>query len=373
MQQVKFKTQMPVFKTEAEDSQDDIEVEYKNGDSYTGAITKGNREGEGTYTFKNGDMYVGGFARGAFDGKGTYTTEGGDTYEGTFLDGRITGQGVATYSSIPNFQSYAGFWVDNLASGKGKLTFDLGDYYEGQFENGRFNGKGIMFYTNGDVYDGTYVDGNPQGDGQFMFKESNVVQRRRFANGVDRATTSDLNSSTYEIKKANNVKVKEFKQAANKKFFVPKPKNKVNNSGLVGNLLKSIGSNVKPQKTQKTKKAAEKVDKKAAKNKKVIAVKKKKTDSKQKPQKVKVSSLKKKKTGRKPKVPATWSDYGYKYPNAIPRGSVDTSKLFEEIEHEGPLKNSRSFSATLESAKRFFYQQASIKALTGNVPTSDSN
>jgi hypothetical protein len=343
MIQVRFAIRAPTAdKTQVPDNAE-AEVEYSNGDAYTGAILSGVRQGEGTYTFQCGDIYVGGFEKGQFHGKGVYTSDAGDMFEGNFVNGQILGQGNATFSSTPNFASYDGFWAEGTASGKGKLTFDLGDYYEGQFERGRFHGRGLMVYTNGDAYDGNYVDGNPQGDGQFMFKESNVIQRRRFANGVDRANTSEIKSSTFSIKKKENLQVKQFKQPENgQKFFHPKAAKKVDNSSIVAGLLGQIGGKKKPVRAQAVK---------ASKNDKVKKVK----EAKAAPAKnTKKAAAVLKKAPKKKQEKAEWPEYGYSYPKAIPSKPVNTQMIFNEIDSEPGLRRTRTMTKTIESARGYF-------------------
>jgi hypothetical protein len=370
--QVTFRIQTPLLQKEGDRTEQDVSIDYKNGDNFTGNLANGHRTGEGTYTFHSGDMYAGEFQDGNFFGKGTYTTEGGDIYEGTFLDNRLHGQGTATYMSIPAFQTYTGFWQNNLAHGKGKLTLDMGDYYEGAFENGRYHGRGVMYYTNGDAYDGSYVNGYPQGDGEFIFKDTNVIMRRKFAaNGVDRANTSDLRANTFDIKKKNNVKVKEFKQAAGQNLKVPKVHKKVDNSSLVLGLLGGL-----KKKTVKVVSVRPRAATKPAKGQRVV-VKRARPMLAVVP-KVKSRARKIAPTGRKAGVkkskrvksstPTLWSDYAYKYPNAQAKTPVETSKIIAEIEEFKPeVRRSKSILFCLESAKAYFEQRQRLRNSSNNT------
>ena len=47
-----------------------------------------------------------------------------------------------------------------------------------------------------------------------------------------------MKHNTFDIKKKNNVKVKEFKQAPGQKHFHPKPAKKISNQSFVAGLLK---------------------------------------------------------------------------------------------------------------------------------------
>lgn len=378
---IRFKIQKPVEQTEAEPEQENADITYKNGDGYVGPIARGLRHGEGAYTFKNGDVYAGPFVDGHFDGKGTYTTDGGDIYEGSFLGGQAVGQGMATFMSLPDIQSYEGFWRDSVANGKGKLTFDLGDYYEGSFEAGRFHGKGSMFFINGDAFDGTYVNGVPQGDGQMIFKESNTIQRRRFANGVDRANTADLKSNTFDIKKKNNVNIKEFKQPANgTKFFHPKAANKVDNSNIISGLLKGIGAKKAARPAALAKPKALKTARIVSKKKAVAAPQKQKKEKAAPVVTRKIQKKAPKPTGKKAataeqipkaglkkktskaKTPTEWPEYSNSYPNAQKKAPVNHSKIFNEIDAEPSVKRTKSIQDTLDSARAYFMHLERLRA-----------
>lgn len=371
--QVTFRIQTPVSQKEGDRTEQDVSIDYKNGDNFAGHLGNGLRTGEGTYTFQNGDMYAGEFQDGNFFGKGTYTTEGGDIYEGTFLNNAIHGQGTATYMSVPAFQTYVGFWQHNLAHGKGKLTLDMGDYYEGSFENGRYHGKGVMYYTNGDAYDGHYVNGHPQGDGEFIFKDTNVIMRRKFAaNGVDRANTSDLRANTFDIKKQNNLKVKEFKQAQGQKHFHPKAAKKVDNSNIIAGLLGvgKKGAKAAPKSARSASKPARSASKPVKKasgiTKKIVKGKVSKAGvRKAAPTGKKVVAKKTKRV--KSSTATVWSDYAYKYPNAATKAPVETSKIIAEIDEFRPeVRRSKSILFCLESAKAYFEQRQRIRNSSTN-------
>lgn len=361
MQQVRFAIQtIKSTNPETHEDKDAADIEYSNGDSYTGPIVGGQSNGEGTYTFNNGDIYVGNLQNGLFNDKGVYTNEAGDMYEGNFVTGVILGQGTATFASTPGYNTYEGFWAEGMPSGKGKLTFDLGDYYEGQFERGRSHGKGVMVYTNGDAYDGTYVDGNPQGEGQFMFKDSNVIQRRRFTNGVDRANTSEIKNSTFDIKKKQNVHIKQFKQPQGQKFFHPKAAKKVDNSSLVAGLLQGLGGRMA------TSKRSAKV--KLARN--VAAIKKSRANQSG----IKLARVAGTKTAPKRHIKRStqrheWPDYAYSYPKATPSVPVDSNKIFNEIDNDNCLKRTKSMQQTIEAARLYFVMIDRARACRQEIHT----
>jgi hypothetical protein len=51
--------------------------------------------------------------------------------------------------------------------GKGVFHWSNGDKYEGNFVDGKPNGRGIADFTNGDKYEGDFVNGNRTGRGTF--------------------------------------------------------------------------------------------------------------------------------------------------------------------------------------------------------------
>mgnify|MGYP005830754605 CR=1 FL=1 len=69
------------------------------GGVYTGEVSKGVPNGQGTQTFPDLGQYVGQFKDGLPHGHGTLTTDSGNTYVGEFKDGELHGQGTMNYAS----------------------------------------------------------------------------------------------------------------------------------------------------------------------------------------------------------------------------------------------------------------------------------
>ena len=139
--------------------------------------------------FISGDIYRGELANGEPNGKGTLTGVTGK-YEGDFVDGRPHGKGICTYA---NGDVLDGNFVDGIADGRGVLTkpvgynkhghsklqpqlkflamhstgnrveYGGGNYYVGEFKEEEDlsipHGRGVFTWMNGDVHDGTFVDG----------------------------------------------------------------------------------------------------------------------------------------------------------------------------------------------------------------------
>ena len=78
------------------------------------------------------------------------------TYTGGVRNGMRHGKGKCTWS---DGDVYEGDWVDDKQNGKGKYTYDDGDVYEGDWVDGKAHGKGKKTTTNGHVYEGDWYDG----------------------------------------------------------------------------------------------------------------------------------------------------------------------------------------------------------------------
>ena len=57
-----------------------------------------------------------------------------------------------------NGDSYEGDWINNKRNGKGKYIWKDGDIYEGDWANNKRIGKGRMLYANGDSFEGDWTD-----------------------------------------------------------------------------------------------------------------------------------------------------------------------------------------------------------------------
>ena len=102
-------------------------------------------------------------------GQGRVEWRNGDSYEGALEHGLRNGHGI--FIAKTNGFRYEGKWQDNLQSGKGKTTFDDGDIYEGEMENGLFHGRGTYRSRNGSRYDGEWQNGLKEGQGKLTFSD----------------------------------------------------------------------------------------------------------------------------------------------------------------------------------------------------------
>ncbi|MFI3303069.1 MAG: TIR domain-containing protein [Rikenellaceae bacterium] len=91
------------------------------------------------------------------------TTPSGDTYVGEVDSSGIPdGKGIHTWT---NGDSYEGGFIDGRLHGKGVYIFADGDRYEGDFVEDEMHGKGVYICANGDRYEGDYVNGDRYGKG----------------------------------------------------------------------------------------------------------------------------------------------------------------------------------------------------------------
>jgi len=103
-----------------------------------------------------------------WNGEGIHVYPSGAKYVGQFKSGKIHGKGVLYFS---NGNVYNGDWVDHYRDGEGTLSYTDGGEYTGQFKSSQFNGKGIFKYPNGDRYNGNWADNKAEGEGTYKFKD----------------------------------------------------------------------------------------------------------------------------------------------------------------------------------------------------------
>lgn len=63
----------------------------------------------------------------------------------------------------------------NCFNGNGTFKFDNGDVYDGSFRDGQPNSsKGKYEFANGDFYEGSFVNGKREGSGKYVWKNGGV-------------------------------------------------------------------------------------------------------------------------------------------------------------------------------------------------------
>jgi len=192
---------------------------FSNGDQYKGGWKNGKIHGKGAYRYANGDVYYGEFMDGEMMGAfcykysngdvfecswiiindidstdecdrrrrsrrtlndhGCYRYRNGDTYDGAWRDGAMNGVGVyrwfgKTATADVVSCAHKGYYKDNVRHGKGVFKFSNGDMYDGEFSNGNMHGIGIMRFACGDIYKGTFVDNKISGKGEYRSVNGDV-------------------------------------------------------------------------------------------------------------------------------------------------------------------------------------------------------
>ena len=98
------------------------------------------------------------------------------THEGSMAKGKRSGKGVATWS---NGNKYEGDWLDDHMHGTGVMTSTDGAKYDGNWVKDKMHGYGVYTWPSGAKYKGAWADGYMQGDGVLTFPDGRE-QRGRF-------------------------------------------------------------------------------------------------------------------------------------------------------------------------------------------------
>lgn len=183
------------------------EKKYNQG-IYNGDFLGSVAHGKGSIQYNDDSFYEGDFLNGIPHGRGTQKMNG-DVYEGEFLNGSATGEGVLTES---NGNVYEGEFMGGRPNGQGKYVYlDVG-FCEGEWENGDFKtgrgrsnhrdyevevigSKGVIKYSDGDVYEGECVAGNPSGQGKMVYPNGDFCEGKwldgEFVSGEVKKTFDD--------------------------------------------------------------------------------------------------------------------------------------------------------------------------------------
>jgi hypothetical protein len=125
------------------------------------------------------------FYRGALNGAAMVRYGKYAVYYGMFKDSKKHGYGQMTYTDpehilkwLPESEGeYEGKWENDLRHGKGRMTFSNGLRYEGNFRcDHRHNVIGTLYFNDGNVYTGNWVDNIMQGKGQYRTLEGRVYE-----------------------------------------------------------------------------------------------------------------------------------------------------------------------------------------------------
>lgn len=141
---------------------------YADGSRYEGTFLLGQPHGSGIFFYPNGDRYEGQFAYGLPHGQGKRTYSDGQRQEGEWLEGGF----VQPISA----EQRKGCLQGDCMNGFGVYRFQQGDRYEGTFVDGKPEGHGIVLYQNGDRYEGEMQEGAFTGFGTYYEKSGAIFE-----------------------------------------------------------------------------------------------------------------------------------------------------------------------------------------------------
>lgn len=99
-----------------------------------------------------------------------YTME---KYAGGWNDGRREGVGIEFYNG--GDKKFEGEFTNSQYNGKGRYYFKNGDIFEGTFTEGEMNGEAnVYYYRNGDRLFVRYVEGKKQGKAKIVFSDGTI-------------------------------------------------------------------------------------------------------------------------------------------------------------------------------------------------------
>lgn len=142
-------------------------MEFRSGAKAEGNWQNGKLNGLATMWYPNGDIYIGEWIDNLKCGKGTYIMcNGQQKYEGEFFNDIPHGKGTMVYE---NGDIYIGMFKEKLKDGFGVMSYTdlsyiliikyfLENKYEGEFKRDERTGKGKMIYSNGDIYEGDWLN-----------------------------------------------------------------------------------------------------------------------------------------------------------------------------------------------------------------------
>ena len=161
-------------------------IAWDDGLKYVGQWKDNVAVGHGCLTWPNGAQYVGEVSNGRRHGHGVHSM-GTIVYKGEWHDGRRHGFGT---QSCPSSQ-YSGEWVDGKRHGWGTIRFSNGNKYEGCWVNDRMEGQGVMLWLT--KQQSTDVILTTQG------KDSGVKEARRLVQNIGTIAPGPLGPFTPSV------------------------------------------------------------------------------------------------------------------------------------------------------------------------------
>lgn len=156
--------------------QDEVDVKYDDGSTYTGGWKYGNREGYGIYTSADGNHeYTGYWVCDVREGKGKYVNKDkaeGYVYNGEWENDQMNGTGTLIYTDGVIF---SGEWIDGKFV-EGEIKTPSGLSYKGQMKNGYPEGEGALRLSRGITLEGTFNHWDLDGHGTVTFPDGSSIE-----------------------------------------------------------------------------------------------------------------------------------------------------------------------------------------------------
>lgn len=163
---------------------------WTSGEVYEGELTDGMFDGEGIYVLSNGEGYAGDWKESEKHGKGVQKYSDGSILEGYWKNNVYVGTTEPSWTteteekSTSIYDSFVentteetapttGCISGNCVDGIGKYIYSDGDIYEGSFMNSKRHGNGKYQYIEGDYYEGDWNYDSRDGLGYYKWPSGN--------------------------------------------------------------------------------------------------------------------------------------------------------------------------------------------------------
>ena len=153
-------------------------IYYENGDNYIGSMNNLKKEGNGIMNYKNGNKYNGNWENDIKSGKGIMIFNNGNLFNGLWKNDQIN-KGIY-YTDQKDFRKnnedeqsfyddfinnklkingkiFCGEFIDDKLNGNG-YEFNKDYFFIGEFNLNKKNGKGTIYYLEGKVITGEWID-----------------------------------------------------------------------------------------------------------------------------------------------------------------------------------------------------------------------
>ncbi|MCP8897948.1 C13 family peptidase [Gilvimarinus xylanilyticus] len=175
-----------------------------DGSSYTGELSDGLMNGEGTIEWPNGDVYTGELQEGVIHGKGELVTESGEVFRGWFKQGLLNGAGEWLG---PDDVTYKGEFKDDAFHGEGVYASPEGAY-AGDFVEGELTGLGTFTSTDGTDYAGEFKAWRFEGNG--VWEDGETRYTGEFKSGLYHGYGERIDLATGKVLEAGQWKWGQF-------------------------------------------------------------------------------------------------------------------------------------------------------------------